>query len=155
MAYSGKYKPKNPQKYKGNVNAITYRSLKERRVMKFFDTNPQILEWASEEIVIPYYSRVDKKHRRYFPDFWVKFFSNKDNQPIEMILEYKPKVQTQPPNNKRPLKTSKQKKRFLMEQLTYANNQDKWEAAIEWCKERNLVFKVITEDTLKEWTGHK
>jgi hypothetical protein len=39
-------------------------------------------------------------------------------------------------------------KGFLYEAKTYAVNQAKWKAADEWCKDRRLEFKVITEDEL-------
>ena len=55
MAYSGKFIPKNRNKYKGNPKKIVYRSLWERSFMKYCDSNPSILEWSSEEIIIPYY----------------------------------------------------------------------------------------------------
>ena len=33
MAYSGKYIPVNPKKYRGNPSKVTYRSLWERKLM--------------------------------------------------------------------------------------------------------------------------
>ena len=84
MAYSGKYKPKNPQKYKGNLNTITWRSSWELSVMKWCDETNKIVRWSSEEIVIPYFSTADQKNRRYFMDFWVKWEDG-----TEYILEIK------------------------------------------------------------------
>ena len=72
MSYKGKYRPTNKRKYKGDVNSIVYRSLWERKFMVYLDTNPDITEWGSEEIVIPYVSPLDGKRHRYFPDFYVK-----------------------------------------------------------------------------------
>ena len=71
MAYSGYFKPTNPQKYRGNPTNIVYRSLWERKFMVFCDNNPSILQWGSEEIIIPYRAP-DGKVRRYFPDFYIK-----------------------------------------------------------------------------------
>jgi hypothetical protein len=68
----GIYIPKNPSKYKGNANNIVYRSSWELRVFKWMDDNPSVLEWASEECIIPYKSPVDQKLHRYFPDIWAK-----------------------------------------------------------------------------------
>ena len=59
MAYSGRYIPTNPDKYKGNPMKIIYRSLWERRLMVYCDKKTSVLEWGSEEIVIPYYSPLD------------------------------------------------------------------------------------------------
>ena len=54
LSYKGKFHPINREKYRGDVTTITYRSLWERKVMKTLDENPDVIEWASEEIVIPY-----------------------------------------------------------------------------------------------------
>ena len=69
--YKGKYSPKNPKKYRGDPTNIVYRSLWERKVMVYLDDNDAILEWGSEELVIPYRSPVDGRIHRYFPDFTV------------------------------------------------------------------------------------
>ena len=52
-AYKGIFKPNNPQKYKGNVKNITYRSSWEKRFMVYCDKTRQIVEWGSEELFIP------------------------------------------------------------------------------------------------------
>ena len=40
----------NPDKYTGDVKNITYRSMWERNVMKWCDDNPEVLEWAIEQV---------------------------------------------------------------------------------------------------------
>ena len=72
MPYKTKYKPKNVEKYIGNPNNIICRSLWERRVCRYLDENVNVQKWGSEEIIIPYYSPVDRKNHKYFPDFIVK-----------------------------------------------------------------------------------
>ena len=72
MAYSGRYIPTKPEKYKGNPMKIIYRSLWERRLMVYCDQNDKVIEWGSEEIIIPYYSPLDGRTHRYFPDFYMK-----------------------------------------------------------------------------------
>ena len=67
--YKGKFTPTNPSKYIGDSNNIIYRSMWERRCMKYFDGNPSILQWASEEVVIPYYDTATKK----FVDIFLTF----------------------------------------------------------------------------------
>ena len=37
---------------------------------------------------------------------------------------------------------------YLYECKTYAVNQAKWEAANEWCKDRKIEFKIVTEQEL-------
>ena len=59
MAYRGRYIPSKPQKYKGDSSNIIYRSLWERKFMVYCDRNDNILEWGSEEIIIPYRSPLD------------------------------------------------------------------------------------------------
>ena len=142
MAYKGKYRIKNLQKYVGDPTNVTYRSLWERKFMKYCEENPNIIQWSSEEIMIPYRSPIDKKIHRYFPDFWIKIQGN--DKKIEcVIIEIKPKIQTVPP-----LKKSKTTKKFISEVYTYGVNEAKWTAAKEYCADRNWKFEIITEDHL-------
>jgi hypothetical protein len=142
MSYSGKYLPSNPKKYKGNYNNIIYRSLWERKFMVYCDLNAHILEWSSEEIVIPYRSPLDGKVHRYYPDFYVKI---KTLEEVKVyIVEVKPLRQTLEP--KPPKRKTKQ---YLNEVFAYTKNQAKWKAAREWCADRRYEFKIITEVELK------
>lgn len=134
MAYSGRFSPKNPSKYRGDPTNIWYRSLWERRVMEHLDTNLTVLEWSSEEIVIPYLSPVDNKYHRYFPDFFVRTKTG------AMILEVKPMSQSVAPEVKK-----RKTKSYITEVMTYGVNQAKWKAADEYCKDRGWKFKVVTE----------
>ena len=72
MSYKGKYKPSNPEKYRGDVTNIIYRSLWERKFLRYCDTNDNVLEYSSEEMFVWYRSPVDSKPHRYFPDFYIK-----------------------------------------------------------------------------------
>ena len=72
MAYKGRYIPKKPSKYRGDAQNIIYRSLWERKFMVYCDTSPSIIEWGSEEVIIPYLSPLDGRIHRYFPDFYIK-----------------------------------------------------------------------------------
>ena len=60
MAYQGLFKPKNPQKYVGDPNKIVYRSSWECKVMSWLDKTPEILTWASEELIVPYNLELNK-----------------------------------------------------------------------------------------------
>lgn len=142
MAYSGRFKPKNPQKYIGDPNNIIYRSSWEVKVMSWLDLNSSIISWASEELIIPYVSPVDNRVHRYFPDFIVKV-KTKDNTLKTMILEVKPKKQTQEPEPRKRVT-----KQYINEVVTWGVNQAKWKAATEYCLDRNWEFKIITEDHL-------
>jgi hypothetical protein len=141
--YQGRFHPQNPQKYKGDVKNIIYRSGWELKFMKWCDTNKNILEYSSEEFFIPYFDPTTKKVRRYFPDFYIKYISS-NGEIKKAIVEIKPLRET-----KEPVATkNKRKKTLLNETLTYAKNQAKWEAAREFCKDRLMEFKVITENEL-------
>ena len=75
--------------------------------MKYCDNNEHILEWGSEEIVIPYRCPTDGRVHRYYPDFYVKL-RDKDNVLKKYIIEIKPRKQTEPPK-----KPSRQTKKYL------------------------------------------
>ena len=142
MSYSGKFKPKNYKKYKGNPTKIFYRSLWERRFMVHCDNNDKIIEWGSEELIIPYRSPLDKKVHRYFPDFYIKYL-NKEGNVVREIIEVKPKKQLRPPKTPK-----RQTKRYLQECATFMVNQAKWKAAEEYCSDRKMKFRFLTEDHL-------
>ena len=138
--YKGKFTPDNPSKYMGDVENIIYRSGWERRAMKYFDMNPGVLKWASEEVAIPYYDSVGKKVRRYFPDFLIKVKNAEGNTQTHLI-EVKPSKDLRPPTGGR----GKKKSTVLYEMKTYRMNRDKFAAARKWCDDRNIIWDVWTE----------
>jgi len=140
-SYKGKFTPQNPQKYNGNPDNIIYRSSWELRCMKWFDDNPNIIWWSSEELAIPYYSPVDQRMHRYFPDFIIKV-KRKDDTIMTYVVEVKPEAQTKKPTQKR--KT----KQYIKESITYVVNQMKWKAADEFCHAHGWEFKIVTEKDL-------
>ena len=142
MSYKGKYYPSFPRKYKGDPTNIIYRSLWERKFMVYCDKNQNILEWASEEIAIPYRSPIDNRVHRYFPDFYMKV--KETNGKIKnYVIEVKPAKQTKPPT-----KPKRQTKGYIREAYEYAKNQAKWKMAKEYCADRQWEFKVVTEKEL-------
>jgi hypothetical protein len=70
--YQGRFKPKNPKKYMGDPTNIIYRSGWEFKLMRYLDVHPDVIEWGSEELIVPYRSPIDGRMHRYFPDFLVK-----------------------------------------------------------------------------------
>ena len=141
-SYKGKFTPKYPEKYRGNPTNVIYRSLWELKVMRYFDSHPGVIEWASEEVIIPYISPIDNRVHRYFPDFYVKM-KNKEGIIETLIIEVKPSAQT-----KEPQVQEKRTRRYIKEVYTYGINQAKWQAAEEFCKDRRWQFKVMTEKEL-------
>ena len=142
MAYSGLFKPRNPQKYIGDPTNIVYRSSWECKVMSWLDNNDSVVSWASEELIVPYISPVDNRRHRYFPDFIIKV-KTKDGKLKTMMLEVKPRKQTVQPELRKRIT-----KQYLNEITTYSVNQAKWKAATEYCLDRGWEFKLITEDHL-------
>jgi hypothetical protein len=142
MAYSGKFRPRNIKKYKGDPNNIFYRSSWECKYMSFLDSDPRILEWSSEEIVVPYTSPVDGKRHRYFVDFFVKMQTV--HGPKVFLIEIKPKKQSQEPKQRKRIT-----KQYIQEVATWGVNQAKWQAATEYALDRGWEFQVLTEDDLK------
>ena len=139
MAYKGKYKIKNPDKYIGNPSKVVFRSLWERNAFRWCESNPKVKLWNSEEIVVPYRYQVDKKIHRYYVDLLIQMEDKKT-----YLIEIKPKKETQPPK-----KRSRKTKKYVNEQLTYIKNNDKWEAANKFAEHNGWKFQVWTEETLK------
>ena len=130
--HKGKFKPKNPKKYMGDPKGIVYRSGYEFKFFMKMDHDPNVMRWASEEFCIRYYSPVDKRERRYFPDVYYETRNGK-----KYLVEIKPYSQCIAP------KKTKNTKRFLREQKTYITNQSKWAYAQEWCDKNNVKFVVV------------
>jgi len=137
-----KYKPSYPSKYKGDPNNIICRSSWERKFCRYCDLNESVISWGSEEFWIPYLSPVDNRVHRYFPDFIMKVRES-SGQVKTYVVEVKPGKQTVPPK-----KPKRQTKSYLYECKTYAVNQAKWKAAVEFCKDHMIEFKIITEKEL-------
>lgn len=137
----GVFKPTHPEKYVGDVRKIVFRQQWELKMLNWADMNPQVLKYASEELVIPYISPVDSKQHRYFVDFLI-MVKNRSGEIKKYAVEVKPEAQTLPPK-------TRNKKRLITETMTYAVNQAKWKAADEFCKKQNIEFIVLTEKHLK------
>ena len=140
----GRFKPKNPAKYKGDPTNIIYRSSYELKLFRYLDIHPSVQWWQSEEIVIPYRSPITGRVHRYFPDVTVKRI---DGQVI--LIEVKPKYQTVPPDrSKMATPTGKIKKSYINEVAEWGKNQAKWKAAEEYCADRGWTFTIMTEKEL-------
>ena len=142
MAYKGRFTHKNPKKYKGNPHNIVYRSLWERKFMVYCDTSGSIIEWGSEEIIIPYLSPWDGRIHRYFPDFYIKV-KQANGSLKKMIIEVKPKKQCKPPEQPK-----RKTKRWYKETKAWGINSAKWKYANEWCNNNDMEFKILNEDHL-------
>ncbi len=101
-----------------------------------------VIQWGSEEFSIPYISPVDNRIHKYYPDFIIKL-KESSGQVKTYVIEVKPRKQTAPPKKK-----TRVTKGYIYEMKTYAVNQAKWKAASEYCEDRKIEFKIITEKEL-------
>lgn len=138
----GRFVPQHPEKYAGNVSMISYRSSWELKFMLWCDKNPSVLKWGSEEIIIPYYNKIDNKYHRYFVDNIIRV-KRADGSIKTYLVEIKPDTQTKPP-----VKGNKKNKTFLTECITYETNVAKWTAAKEYASKKGWEFIILTEHHL-------
>lgn len=132
----GRYIPKNPQKYVGNVNQIIFRSSWELTVLKFFDSSQSVLRYGSEEIAVPYISPKDGRVHKYYPDFICEYLDASANLQRE-IVEVKPLKETDIKYAKTPY-----------DRECLAINEAKWKAASQFAAANGMSFRVITEATI-------
>ena len=131
----GKYTVINPKKYVGKGEP-RYRSGWEFAFFQFCDNNDNVLEWASEAIVIKYRHPFTGKITNYVPDVFMRY-RTKNNKVCTELIEIKPKKQSVIEG--RMSETQK---------AVVAVNYAKWEAAKAWCKRAGIVFRVVTEEQM-------
>ena len=139
----GKYRPKNPEKYKGDYTNILYRSSWERSFMIWCDNSDKVKRWQSEEKAIWYDNPITKRKARYFPDFIVEY-ERKDGITMQEMVEIKPYRQViGPPENPK-----RRTKSWVASVMTYMVNQAKWKAARKYCENKGMNFRIVTEKEL-------
>lgn len=142
QSHKGLYTPLNDHKYRG-TRPIIYRSGLELSFFRWCDRNERVLQWGSESVVIPYISPKDGRMHRYFVDNVLILQTDKGNK--KFLVEIKPEKQTMPPSQS----VRKSKKNLLFEQITWAINSSKWDAAKAWCAKNNFEFVILTEKQLR------
>jgi hypothetical protein len=130
------YKLKNPRKYLG-TGTPRYRSGWEFLCMKTFDENPAIEQWSSESIKIPYRDPLTGRATIYVPDFLIVYHDKTGKKHVEVI-------EVKPSNHQLIEKVGKNP----VNQIQFIKNQAKWEAAMAWCKQRGITFRVVNENDL-------
>lgn len=138
--HKGKYIPINTNKYLGDISNITFRSSWERFLMKWCDSNPDILYWGSEVTKVQYICGTDGEPHTYYVDFTIKFSNGK-----VLLVEIKPESQTKQPTKSK----GKSKKTILTESLTYIKNKSKWKYAMKYAENNGMIFQIWTENQLK------
>lgn len=100
-----------------------YRSGWEQKYMVHLDENFEVAKWSYEKLVIEYVSnQKTKKVRKYYPDFQIEY---KDGRKV--VVEIKPS-----------------------RKLGQATVVKKIRAAMLWCTEHDMTYKVLTEIELKD-----
>lgn len=128
------------QKYKG-TQPILYRSSYELRFMRWCDSNPNVITWGSESVIVPYQNPLTGSISRYFVDNNITL-KTKDGTIKKYLIEIKPAVEVVPP------KPGKNTKALLRRQATYIKNRAKWQAATEFAKKKGSEFVILTEKEL-------
>lgn len=136
----GIFTPKNPAKYIGKGKPV-YRSGWELKFFRWCDDNANVVEWASESIIIPYTNPLDRKVHRYYTDGVIAL--KEGNEIKKYVIEIKPSSQVLPPKPGKKKRTT-----IIYENQRYIQNMAKWEAAREWCKKKNFNFWILTEKEL-------
>ena len=134
--------PKNPEKLVGNMRPFS-RSSWELRMMSFLDQHPNVIQWGSECVRIPYTNPLTGKQTVYIPDFLIKYSDKNGNQRAELV-EIKPKKETVMEAAK-----SRRDKMFVI------LNTAKWTAALAFCARHNIQFRVLNEDSIFQTKGKK
>jgi hypothetical protein len=127
--------PKNPAKCM-NTGKIQSRSTWEHSFMRYLDEHPEVLQWGSEVISIPYFNPVKNRMAKYCPDFLIRYL-DKDGVIHSKIIEIKPLKETM-------LEHAKSK----YDRVNLLMNRAKWEAAIRFCKKAGLEFEILHEHRL-------
>lgn len=130
----GRYFPRHPEKFEGDLQNIIFRSSWELMCLEFFDNNVMITKVLSEEIVIPYFNPIKRRPARYYPDFYIEAIDATTKSKTKYLIEVKPINQV-----------VEQRKENTYAKLTRVVNMAKWEAASKWCKERGVKFQFLTE----------
>ena len=136
----GPFIPQNPQKLIGQQSVMA-RSSWERTVMNFLDTHPSVIQWASESIRVNYINPLTGKRSQYVPDFMIIYQDKNGNRKHE-IVEVKPKSQAL---------AEHAKSRY--DKAMQIVNMAKWAAALAWCKQNGMTFRILTEDSIYASTG--
>lgn len=139
----GIYKPTNKEKCL-NTTPVVYRSMLECRAFRFFDNSSNVIKWGSELFPINYHKPGENRNARYFVDIYAEMKIGEEIK--KYIIEIKPYKQTLAPvaNNKKKQST------ILYENIQFAINSAKWEAAEKWAEKRGIIFLKITEKNIEQ-----
>jgi hypothetical protein len=111
--------------------------------MQMFDANPNITNWASESLKIPYQNPFTGKYTVYIPDFVVTYVDANGKKKAE-IIEVKPAHETF-------LEQAKSQR----SKMAVALNTFKWAAANVFAKAHGMTFRIMNENHIYHHPGRK
>lgn len=114
---------------------IIYRSSYEKKFILWLENCKMVRHWGSECVCIPYRSVLDNKVHRYYADYFVELVNGEC-----WVVEIKPFNQTHPPVN--------ESNQWAVRE--YAKNKCKWNATMEFCKDKGYKFRIFTEKTINK-----
>lgn len=130
------FTPKNPNKYNGTYPIIA-RSSWEWEFCTYCDLHPDVMQWSSESVKIPYGNPLNGQQSIYIPDFLVTYTSKGGNQPVTKLIEIKPLHEA-----------TESHARNSNDVAIRVKNEAKWGAATQWAMRRGIEFLVLTEAEL-------
>lgn len=139
----GVFQPKNPDKYVGTRKPLA-RSSWEFVFMRMLDEHPGVESWASESVQIPYRDPLTGRHTIYVPDFFVVYIDKNQKKHAELI-EIKPANQT----------LREKVGKSVYNQQQYVKNMAKWDAARNYCRQKNIKFRIINETDIFYQGGNR
>jgi hypothetical protein len=142
----GYFRPANPDKYIGDPTSVIFRSSWEFKFLKWCDSSPTVLKYASEPVGISYYSPLDKRGHTYYVDFYIETVGP-TGEAQKWLIEVKPNKYVSPPKAPERM-TNKQTANYVYAAKQYIVNQAKFEAAKDFAAQRGLKFGIITENFL-------
>ena len=138
----GIFTPQNKEKYTGTY-PIIYRSSWEHEFMVYCDQHPDVVEWASEPVSIPYKDPtkdIKKNQSLYVPDFLVTVIT-KNKERRTKLIEIKPMAEA-----------LTEHARTTKDAVVKMKNDAKWGAAQAWAMRRGIEFQVMHEGDM--FHGH-
>lgn len=137
----GFFIPKHPLKWinimeTSEPQPIVYRSSWEQKFDEWMDNTSSIFRCGAEVIRILYKDPIKNRMSFYTPDAYIEYIDN-DKKLRKVLIEIKPLKET-----------SLKETSNGYDKLMVAKNSMKWASAIEYCKKRNIEFKVMHERNL-------
>ena len=154
--HKGTYNVLHKEKYLGNRPTV-YKSMWEVHVFHAMDVNPNVVKWGYECIEIHYMNPVLQKWATYYPDIFC-IVKTESGRTVQYLLEIKPAkfcgIPKKPKMGRSPEVFNKRMRTYKAACLDFMVNSAKWEAAELWCKQNNVVWKILNENNTGSLFGH-